>query len=234
MGTDKALLPWPPPTRVPPVSTLKPGISLPNPLEAPPQSPQTLLSASILALQPFSQTVIVVAGNNAVRLAPIIQANGAALALNPNPERGQFSSLQVGLRELLARGYDAAMITPVDCPPLSAASLELLCTSFEPALARGLWAVAPENNAKRGHPLLANQNLIEAFLAAPVNSNAREVLHTHAQRIQYISVPDTLAKAGLNTPADYAAVAPGGSADVSPGWSSPKANGILGMDPKKK
>ncbi len=49
-----------------------------------------------------------------------------------------------------------------------------------------------------------NRNLIEAFLAAPVTGNAREVLHANAQRIEYIPVPDTLAKAGLNTPADYA------------------------------
>jgi molybdenum cofactor cytidylyltransferase len=190
MGSDKALLPWPP---------LAPGAAA---LPA-----QTLLSAAIFALKPLTRAVIVVAGRNAGRLAPAVEANGALMARNPNPERGQFSSLQVGLRKLLACGFDAAMITPVDCPPLSAASLELLCASFESAVSRGLWAVAPENSGRRGHPLLADRNLIGAFLAAPVTSNAREVLHTHAQRIQYVAVPDSLARAGLNTPGDYAALA---------------------------
>ena len=92
------------------------------------------------------------------------------------------------------------MITPVDCPPLSAASLDLLCASFERALTRGLWAVAPENNGKHGHPLLVNREMIDAFLAAPVTSNAREVLHAHAAAHRIISVPDALVKAGLNTP----------------------------------
>jgi hypothetical protein len=39
-----------------------------------------------------------------------------------------------------------------------------------------------------------------------VTSNAREVLHAQAQRIEYVSVPDPLAKAGLNTPQEYAAL----------------------------
>jgi molybdenum cofactor cytidylyltransferase len=189
MGTDKALLPWPPPGT---------GSTAAR---------QSLLSAGILALQPLTCAVIVVAGRNAESLTPIVEANGAILVRNPNPERGQFSSLQAGLRELLARGHDAAAITPVDCPPLRTTSLELLGASFDRAITRGLWAVAPENNGKHGHPLLVNRDLIEAFVAAPVTGNAREVLHANAQRIEYVPVPDALAKAGLNTPQEYAALA---------------------------
>ncbi len=189
MGTDKALLPWPP-----------------QESGATDGSAQTLLAAAILALRPLTRAVIVVAGENAESLAPIVDANGAFLVRNPNPERGQFSSLQTGLRGLLNRGYNAAMITPVDCPPLRATSLKLLRECFERALASGLWAVAPENNGKHGHPLLVNCNLIDALLAAPVTGNAREVLRGNAQRIEYIAVPDTLVKAGLNTPHDYAAL----------------------------
>lgn len=190
MGTDKALLPWPP----------RASVSAASPSE-------TLLSAAILALKPLTRAVIVVAGKNAEAVAPTVGAHGAFLVRNPNPEHGQFSSLQVGLRELLARGCDAAIITPVDCPPLSATSLDLLRASFERASARGLLVVAPENNGKHGHPLLVCRELIDVFLAAPVTSNAREVLHAHAQRIEYVPVPDALVKAGLNTPEDYAALA---------------------------
>ena len=189
MGTDKALLPWPPSA---------PGTTTP--------SAQTLLSAAILALQPFTRAVIVVAGKNSDCIAPIVDACRAISVHNPDPERGQFSSLQTGLREILARGCDSAMITPVDCPPLAPSSLALLSASFERALARGLWAAVPENNGKHGHPLLVNREMIDAFLAAPVTSNAREVLHAHAQRIEYVSIPDPIAKAGLNTPQEYAAL----------------------------
>lgn len=191
MGKDKALLPWPPPQ---PGAAATPG--------------RTLLSAAILALRPHARAVVVVAGKNANRIAQTIDTCSAFLVLNPAPERGQFSSLQVGLREVLARDCNAAIITPVDCPPLTAASLRLLAASFDEALSRGLWAVAPENSGKHGHPLLVNRKLIDAFLSAPVTSNAREVLHAHSGHIEYVPVPDSLAKAGLNTPQDYAALAP--------------------------
>lgn len=185
MGRDKALLPWPP--------------------GAPDGS--TLLSASILAFRPLAGAVVVVAGNNAENLAPVIEACGACMVRNPAPERGQFSSLQIGLREALARGCEAAMITPVDRPPLSATSLTLLVQEFEKAHAQGSWAVAPESNGRRGHPLLAARPLIDAFLNAPLTSNAREVKRAHAQHFAYVPVPDLHAYADMNTPEEYAAIA---------------------------
>lgn len=184
MGRDKALLPWPPS----------------NPSGA------TLLSAAIAALQPFTQHIVVVAGQNADRLASIVAASGSSMVVNPEPERGQFSSLQTGLRALLARNCDAAMITPVDCPPLSAASLRLLAQAFYQAIAQGQWAVAPGHNGRSGHPLLAARPLIDAFLAAPVTGTARDVKHAHAQRFTIVPVPAPYLTADINTPEQYAAV----------------------------
>lgn len=180
MGRDKALLPWPPGSQS-----------------------DTLLSAAIQALRPIAQSVIIVAGKNEETVAPVAEAHGAMIVRNPAPERGQFSSLQVGLQAALDHGCRAAMITPVDCPPLRASSLEALGAAFEQALARGVWAVAPENHGRRGHPLFASRELVEAFLNAPVTSNAREVKRAHADKFEYVTVPDTLLTADLNTPEEY-------------------------------
>lgn len=190
MGTDKAMLPWPPP---PPSASDPP--------------PRTLLSAALLAFDPFTRFNVVVAGRNADAIATMVGGCGAYLVRNPAPENGQFSSLQIGLRDLLHRGCNAAIVTPVDCPPLSASSLQRLHQAFLGALAAGSWAVAPEHDGKHGHPLLASRELIDAFLNAPITGNAREVIHAHASRIAYVPVPESLAKAGLNTPQDYASVA---------------------------
>jgi molybdenum cofactor cytidylyltransferase len=188
MGIDKATLPWPP---------------LPRGATASP--PHTLLSAALVAFGPLTRLNVVVAGRNAGAIAATVETRGAYLVRNPAPENGQFSSLQIGLRELLGRGCNAAMITPVDCPPLSSSSLERLHHAFLGALTGGFWAVAPEHDGKHGHPLLAGRDLIEEFLGAPNTGNAREVLHAHASRVVYVPVPESLAKAGLNTPQDYAA-----------------------------
>ncbi len=96
MGTDKALLPWPPQAV---------GQAL---------SKDTFLSSAIRSLTLATDFILVVAGKNEATLAPIAYANGASLVTNPDPSRGQFSSLQVGLHEVLNRGRDAAVITLVD------------------------------------------------------------------------------------------------------------------------
>ena len=190
MGTDKALLRWPPAAR-----------------DAEASSGQTLLSAAIAALRTQADAVIVVAGRNAAELAPVVAACGAVMVVNSDPERGQFSSLQTGLREAVNRGFETAMITPVDCPPLTAATLEILRAGFERALAAGKWAVEPENNGAHGHPLVAGHSLIDAFLSAPATANAREVKGAHQEAIEYVAVPEPLISMDLNTPEEYEALA---------------------------
>jgi molybdenum cofactor cytidylyltransferase len=187
MGTDKALLPWPPTA-----SGSKP-------------TSQTFLSATIQALAPFTEKVIVVVGKNESNLAPVIYANGASLVRNPDPDRGQFSSLQVGLHEVLNEGRDAAMVTLVDRPPANAATLKALCSAFTEA-ANDVWAVVPEYNGKHGHPFLVAREMIEAFLKAPPGANAQDIEHENLQHISYVVVDDPLVTLNIDTPQEYAAL----------------------------
>ena len=182
MGRDKALLPWPP-------SNSNGG---------------TLLSAAIQAFLPFNDLVIVVAGKNVEQIAPAVGAAGGVVAINPEPERGQFSSLQCGLQEALNRECDAAVVTLVDKPPVKASTLEKLLLEFGPALARGKWAVVPEYAGRHGHPIFIGRQMMEAFLKAPVTANAREIQHQYQARIQYVAVDDPGTTMNLNTPDDYA------------------------------
>src|SRR5215471_14512000 len=126
MGRDKALLPWPP---------------------APPERApigKTFLTAQIELLQHHTELVIVVAGANAKHLEPLVYAASAFLVVNPEPELGQFSSLRVGVQEVLNRGRDAAMIALVDRPPVLDSTVTRLHESFLEYIARGFWAVVPE------------------------------------------------------------------------------------------
>ena len=187
MGTDKALLPWPPQ------------------VEGQATSPDTFLSAAIRSLMLATDFVVVVAGKNEVALAAIAYASGASVVTNPEPNRGQFSSLQVGLHEVLNRGRDAAVITLVDRPPVSAATVQLLREAFESAPA-SVWAVVPAISGKHGHPYLVGRELIEKFLQAPATSSAREVEHRYQDHIRYVAVSDPFAAVNINTPEDYSAL----------------------------
>src|SRR5581483_7705863 len=135
---------------------------------------QTFLSSAIESLNDFSDAVLVVAGKNAANIAPVVYANGASMIRNPAPERGQFSSLQVGLQEVLNRGRDSAMVTLVDHPPPQPDTLAALVVAFS-SRAHGIWATVPEYQGTHGHPILIGREMMEALLRAPVTSNAREV-----------------------------------------------------------
>ena len=175
MGRDKALLPW---------------------------HDGTFLSTAIRALQTATELVIVVAGANAPNLEPIVDANAAFLAVNPDPQQGQFSSLQVGLQDVLNRGRDAAIVTLVDRPPADAETIQMLKASFLLS-DEGVWAVVPEYGEKHGHPFVIGREMIEAFLRAPVHSSARDVEHANQEHIRYVPVNDPLVIANVDTPDDF-------------------------------
>jgi molybdenum cofactor cytidylyltransferase len=187
MGRDKALLPWPPPA------------------EGQLPSKETFLSAIIGSLALSTDFVVIVAGKNEASLAPIAYANGASIITNPDPSRGQFSSLQVGLHEVLNRGRDAAIVTLVDRPPVGTATVQTLREAFE-AAPQNIWAVVPEFSGTHGHPYLVGREMIESFLQAPATGSARDVEHRHQEHIQYVPVGDPFVTVNINTPEDYAAL----------------------------
>ena len=187
MGRDKALLPWPPQSA---------GTSTGN----------TFLSAAIGLFSPYVDVILVVTGKNVNELSPIVYARGASLLVNPDPSRGQFSSLQTGLREVLNRGRDAAMVTLVDRPPVRFETVGILQEEFGQALKRGMWAVVPEYQGKHGHPILVGREMIEAFLRAPATASAREIEHAHQDKIAYVTVNDPFTTMNVDTLDQYAAL----------------------------
>jgi molybdenum cofactor cytidylyltransferase len=188
MGRDKALLPWPP------VAEGAPAVN-------------TFLGAMIDLLQQHADLVVVVAGKNVAELEPIADAHGAFTVVNPAPERGQFSSIQVGLRDVLNRGRDAAFLVPVDRPPVLPATVRDLRAAFL-ASDTGIWAAVPEVSregvAIHGHPILLGREMMEQFLRAPADSVARDIEHQHQQHILYVPVSDARVAANVDTPEEYA------------------------------
>jgi CTP:molybdopterin cytidylyltransferase MocA len=175
MGRDKALLPW---------------------------RGSTFLGAAMDVLAP-SDLVIVVGGKNAPILEPVVDAAGAYLVVNHEPERGQFSSLRIGLQEVLNRGRDAAIVTLVDRPPPSPATVQLLKERFLERAPEGIWAVVPRHGERNGHPLVVGREMIHAFLSAPPTATARDVEHAHQRHIEYVTVDDPLVVLNVDTPEDY-------------------------------
>jgi molybdenum cofactor cytidylyltransferase len=188
MGREKALLPWPPVAQGTPAAN-------------------TFLGATIDLLQAYSDLVIVVAGRNAAAIAPVVYAHAAFLTVNREPERGQFSSLQVGLQEVLNQGRDAAFVALIDRPPVLPDTVQQLREEFLYA-DPDVWGVVPEvmrgGQVVHGHPILIGRELIDRFLNSPATSTARAIEHECEAHIEYVRVDDPRVGVNIDTPEDYA------------------------------
>ena len=182
MGQEKALLPW---------------------------RGRTMLASIISALSSECDLVLVVTGENTEALTPTIYASGAYVAVNETPDNGQLSSLQTGLRAVLDKGRDAALVTLVDCPPGDPSTILTIRLRLLEVLDQGKWAVVPEYNGQHGHPMAISREMIEAFLRAPVTSTARDTQNIHQQRIEYVPVNDPKIILNINTPEQYQALEKG-------------------------
>jgi len=181
MGRDKALLPWP-------ADSTK----------------GTFLSGAMDTLIAITDLVIVIAGENEPALRSAVYSRAGFLLTNPEPSRGQFSSLRIGLQAVLDHGRDGAVVMLVDRPPVKLDTVKLLVQTLNDALEEGVWAVAPQFQGKHGHPLVLGRELIEAMLRAPAESTAKQVREANASHVRYLEVEDANVVLNVNTPEEYA------------------------------
>jgi len=144
---------------------------------------QTFVDRLIRCFSEYCSPVIVVLGNEPeVVRAGVRSPVKAVFVLNTDYQRGQFSSMQCGLRAVPADA-DGVLFTPVDHPNVERATVAKLVASGAPI-------AIPQYIGRHGHPVLFSRSLIPEFLALPSDSQARAVTHQHASQIQYVDVAD--------------------------------------------
>ncbi len=166
---------------------------------------ETFLERLIRVLGAVTQPVIVVLGYHA---APILEKTARAgvrgeaqFVINPVPERGQLSSLQTGLVSVPPEAQGVAFI-PMDCPAVGEETVARLAHAFL-ARDRGTLLVIPRCGDDRGHPVFAARAIVEEMLALPSEAQARDVIHSHIPRTQYVDVEDRGILADVDDPEAY-------------------------------
>ncbi len=141
--------------------------------------------------------VYAVLGGDAERIAAATRrASEIVFVLNPNPARGQISSLQCGLR-VAARGAKGVFFTPVDTPGLERDTVLALMNAFGESD-----YVVPVFDGQRGHPVLVRAGCAGEFMTLPEGATARDVLQARRPATRLVEVPD---KAILDDIDDHAA-----------------------------
>jgi CTP:molybdopterin cytidylyltransferase MocA len=140
-------------------------------------------------------------------LQSICAEHRATLLVNPEPERGMLSSLQVCLAAVGAATPtpDALFVAPVDCPRVAAATVRQLAAAFEVS---GAPIVLPLHAGRRGHPVLFSAAVFDELRRAPLAVGARAVVRAHAQDLLAVPVDDPAVLDDFDTPADAARLDP--------------------------
>ena len=150
---------------------------------------ETFLDRLIGVLGQSCSPVVVVLGREAERIrAGLKRAGEATLIVNPEPQRGQLSSLQCGLGAV-ATDSEGVVFIPVDCPAVRASTVAAIAARFRERQSPEL-LVIPRHDGKRGHPVCVTRELIPRFLALPPDAQAREVIHGHRDVTAYVDVDD--------------------------------------------
>lgn len=159
---------------------------------------ETFLNRLIRVLGGVCDPVIVALGYDAAEIRAAAQGR-ARFVVNPDPSRGQLSSLQTALAEVPddAEGF---LFVPVDCP---AAEPETVRRIVETLLSTDAPLVIPRLEGRRGHPVCARRELIAEFLALPPESQAKEVVRRHAGRTRFLDTLDAGVLSDIDDPEAY-------------------------------
>jgi CTP:molybdopterin cytidylyltransferase MocA len=127
----------------------------------------------------------------------------AVFAGNRHPERGQLSSLLVGIEYAEARGAEAVLVMPVDIPLVRADTLARVGAEWQtnrPAIARAV------HRGRHGHPVVFGREVFDARRDAEPRRGAKAVLASHAAAILDVEVDDPAVLRDVDRPEDYAAL----------------------------
>lgn len=161
---------------------------------------ETFVARLVRILGTHLDHVTVVLGHHAEALRPHVP-NRASVAVNPDPDRGQLSSLQSALIALPPQVTGFAFI-PVDCPAVAEDTVEQLARTFAQRDPETLFVI-PRTGDKRGHPVFAARAIAEELLTLQPTDEARAVVHRHVPRTQYVDVTDPGIFADIDTPEAY-------------------------------
>lgn len=164
---------------------------------------ETFLDNQIALHCAFSAQVFVVLGHHANEISGgATRTENAVLLLNPEPKRGQLSSLQCGLRALPSH-MEAVLIQPVDSPGVAPATLRAMCEAWDNAAVTRPDFIIPTHDGRRGHPVLMRAAIAAELLALPDGASARDVVRAHRDTTLFVETGDTAIHRDIDTPEDY-------------------------------
>jgi len=124
------------------------------------------------------------------------------ILINPDPSRGQLSSIQLALSSLHP-DFSSAMIWPVDQPLVSEKLVYDIAQLF---LATGALIAFPTCGDKRGHPAVFHRLLFHEFMDTPLEEGPQNILLRHQHATATLATDESATVADIDTPSEYRAI----------------------------
>lgn len=146
--------------------------------------------------------VVVVAGAHidAVRHALPPYESRVRLIEHPGWEKGQLSSLLAGLDAIDDPLLEAAMVTPVDVPMVTPATVASVISAWRSSRAP---IVRPADGDRHGHPVIFDRSVFDDLRSADPSIGAKAIFVKHKDHIVNVDVTDPGAFEDIDTPEDY-------------------------------
>jgi molybdenum cofactor cytidylyltransferase len=155
---------------------------------------RTLLAAGV-------DEIVVVVGADAEAIRSAVRPMaGVRIVDNPNYEQGQLSSLLTGLSAIDAARASAALITLIDVPLVTEATVRTLIAAQRE---RGAPVVRPVSNGRHGHPVIFSRALFAELRRADPAQGAKPVVRAHSAEMIEVPIDDEGAFTDIDTREDY-------------------------------
>jgi molybdenum cofactor cytidylyltransferase len=138
--------------------------------------------------------IVVLAPNASLPTVTLLNDERVVRVVNPDPSRGMFSSIQIGL--MSAEG-DPILVLPADMPFVQPATVRAVASEA----ARTRRIVSPSYQGRHGHPVGFPPGLKDAILKADPTSTLNDALKSAGQSVD-VDVDDRGIRRDVDRPDD--------------------------------
>ena len=161
---------------------------------------EPLIRRLVRALQAAGvQDVVVVLGQHADLIEPVLQGLAVRRVHNPRPGDGAVSSQRLGLAALAS--FDAVIVALADQPLIDAADITALIQAFAQRGA-GVGVLYPQVDETRGNPVIFSAAVCRDILAGPADFGCRQWQEANPQHVLTWLTPNRHYVIDIDTPED--------------------------------
>lgn len=155
---------------------------------------------------------VVVLGSKKDDILSAWMPQGEKIAINPNPAKGQLSSLRAGL-QLINENSEGVLICLADQPTILSSSYKAVISAWQQNKDKLIIPRVPRPNRKtseppykRGHPIIIPRSKIHLCFTGPLDKGLHWVTHHSEVSVEDIDVEDIGIIEDFDTPQAYEAL----------------------------